>query len=456
MAKSQHPPPLAQRVAEELELAQRVAKAVEDADPLIQSFVREKMDAFLLAVASGYPMRHDSPKQHKPASPLRTPSHNVPSRPPVTVSNQSRNWAATVASPPASVPSAPARPTVNRPSRTAVQTPTANFKGPKAIFHLSDDAPLLRADATAVKAAFIQIVPGLKDGITSVSRNSSGFSISFATEDSLKLATINSDSIKASLSGSLHQVEDRIGYVVKRIPRTIWTPVSNLVTTTLDDVRNIAQAQTGVAPSNAHWSQHEGTHDPFHTAVIFFPKQVPTFRIVDSPPSRRYIPNPKVVQCEACFGLHKSSRCRIQALCARCGSLCHQGECLHTRRCINCLGPHPADDLNCPLRPRPHKGKLIQPSGKDVTELRTSNRNKLRKARRAEAAAVVAPSATSEHNSNVDSTLPVEASTAPPQSTPSFSQNRVTPLENASSGSMEIDSEGRATINVPDPTLYEQ
>lgn len=66
MAKSQQPPPLAQRVADELELVQRVAKgratwvqnfhnkfwtSVEEADPLIKSFVREQMDAFLFAVA---------------------------------------------------------------------------------------------------------------------------------------------------------------------------------------------------------------------------------------------------------------------------------------------------------------------------------------------------------------------------------------------------------------------
>ena len=71
MAKSQQPPPLAQRVADELELVQRVAKgratwvqnfhnkfwtSVEEADPLITSFVREQMDAFLFAVASGHPM----------------------------------------------------------------------------------------------------------------------------------------------------------------------------------------------------------------------------------------------------------------------------------------------------------------------------------------------------------------------------------------------------------------
>ncbi|KAI0996826.1 hypothetical protein K3495_g11357 [Podosphaera aphanis] len=401
MAKSQHPPPLAQRVADELELVQRVAKsratwvqnfhnkfwsAVEEADPLIKIFVREQMDAFLLAVASGHPMRHDTPRQPKTASPLPKPSQNLPPRP-----------------------------------------PAASTTGLKAIFRLSEDAPLLRADATSVKAAFIRIVPGLKDGIVSVSRSSNGFIISFSSDTSRKLALDNADSIKASLSGSLFQIEDRIGYVVKRIPRTIWNPVSNVVPTTIDDVKSIAQAQTGVTPSGARWLLHEDCHDPLHTAVIFFPKEVPTFRIVDSAPSRRYIPNPKVVQCDACFGFHPSSRCRTQALCSLCGALRHRGECCHQRRCINCLGPHSADDHKCPLRPRPFKGKLINPSEKTIAELRSRNRINLRKERRAEAAAAAA-TATATATSDAGSGAPnpsTEASSSS-QCAPASTQNRFT------------------------------
>ncbi|KAI0991846.1 hypothetical protein K3495_g16341, partial [Podosphaera aphanis] len=298
MAKSQQPPPLAQRVAEELELVQRVAKgratwvqsfhvkfwsAVEEADPLIQSFVREQMDAFLFAVASGHPMRHDSPKQPKPSGSLPKPSLNIPARPPIPAAKQPQSWAATAAGSPATVPPAPAssRPkTTSHPSCTPVPKPAANTKGPKAIFRLSEEAPLLKADATAVKSAFIHIVPGLKDGIAAVSRCSNGFTVAFSSDASLKIAMDNAESIKASLSGSLIQIQDRIGYVVKRIPRTIWNPVSNLVPTTLDDVKSIAQAQTGVAPSSAQWSVHEDRHDPLHTAVIFFPQEVSTFRIV--------------------------------------------------------------------------------------------------------------------------------------------------------------------------------
>ncbi|KAI0994140.1 hypothetical protein K3495_g14043 [Podosphaera aphanis] len=491
MVKSQHPPPLAQRVVDELELVQRVAKgratwvqnihtkfwtSVEEADPLIKSFVREQMDAFLLAVASGHPMRHDTPIQPKPASSLPKPSQNLPSRPPLSKPSQPHNWAAIAARPPTSVPSASSQPVSNnRSPRTSLQKPTVIPKGPKAIFPLTEEAPLLRADATSVKAALIKIVPGLKDGIASLSRSSSGFSIMFSSEESLKLAMEHADSIKASLSGALHQVEDRIGYVVKRIPRTIWNPVSNLVSSTIDDVKNIAEAQTGVAPSSAHWSLHENRHDPFHTAVIFFPKEVPTFRIVDSAQSRRYIPNPKVVQCEACFGFHQSSRCRIQALCASCGTIRHQGECSHIRRCINCLGPHPADDLSCPLRPRPHKGKLIQPSDKEVMELRSSNRNLLRKTRRAEAAtaaATVATSATSATTTTAATsatatttiTAPVSAqspslatgaSISASQDIPPASLNRVSALVNASSQSMEIDSDEQAPNNALSLALHE-
>ncbi|KAI1002859.1 hypothetical protein K3495_g5348, partial [Podosphaera aphanis] len=178
MAKSQQPPPLAQRVADELELVQRVAKgratwvqnfhnkfwtSVEEADPLIKSFVREQMDAFLFAVASGHPMRHDSPRQPKPASSLPKPSQSIPSRPSVPQAYQPQSWAATAACPSAPLPPATAQPsTKNRPPRTTVQKPTVICRGPKAIFRLTEDAPLFRADATSVKVALIKIVPGLK------------------------------------------------------------------------------------------------------------------------------------------------------------------------------------------------------------------------------------------------------------------------------------------------------
>ncbi|KAI1000261.1 hypothetical protein K3495_g7937 [Podosphaera aphanis] len=156
---------------------------------------------------------------------------------------QTQSWAATTAGPPANIPpaSSSSRPnTTNHPSRAPVPKQSAITKSPKATFRLSEEAPLLRADTTAVKAAFIHISPDLKDGIASVTRCANGFNHIFSSDALLKSAMDNADSIKAALSGSLAQLEDRIWYVVKRIPRTIWNPVSNLVPTTLDDVKSIA------------------------------------------------------------------------------------------------------------------------------------------------------------------------------------------------------------------------
>ena len=106
--------------------------------------------------------------------------------------------------------------------------------------------------------------------------------MTFLSEDFLALSMKYTDSIKASLSGTLHRVEDRVGYIFRRIPRTIENPVSNLVSPTLVDIKNIARTQTSFAPSSTHWLQHENRHDSFHTTVGFFPKEALTFRIVGS------------------------------------------------------------------------------------------------------------------------------------------------------------------------------
>ena len=74
IAKSQPLPLLAQRVADEPELVQRVTKgrttcvqnshnkfwkAIEEAEPPIESFVRELLEAFLSAAAFRHPVRYD-------------------------------------------------------------------------------------------------------------------------------------------------------------------------------------------------------------------------------------------------------------------------------------------------------------------------------------------------------------------------------------------------------------
>lgn len=120
-------------------------------------------------------------------------------------------------------------------------------------------------------------------------------------------------------------------------------------------------------------------------------------------------------------------------------------------------GPHPADDLSCPLRPRPYKGKLIQPSDKEVVELRSTSRNLLRKTSRAEAAAAAATGATTI-TAPVSAQSPSRAtgaSTSASQDIPPASLNRFSALENASSQYMEIDSDVQAPNNTLSLALHE-
>ena len=91
---------------------------------------------------------------------------------------------------------------------------------------------------------------------------------------------------------------------------------------------------------------------------------------------------------------------------------------------------------------------------KEVTEIRSGNRNKLRKSRRAAAAAAAGAATTTSNSDNSNDQSPPSGNSSDPSThAPSATQNRFTALENASHGSMEIDSDGQASNNTPN--LYE-
>ena len=69
-----------------------------------------------------------------------------------------------------------------------------------------------------------------------------------------------------------------------------------------------------------------------------------------------------IIHCTRCWLWHISRSCAAAPRCSLCGSTQHTKEnhgclCAATGdhvcppRCIHCHGPHPADSLNCPLRP---------------------------------------------------------------------------------------------------------
>ena len=85
-----------------------------------------------------------------------------------------------------------------------------------------------------------------------------------------------------------------------------------------------------------------------------------------------------VIQCGRCFQWHNERSCARSHHCRLCGSTqhlenshptCNGSSHVCPPRCIHCHGPHPADDPNCPLRPRPNQKPVTK---KAKAELRSA------------------------------------------------------------------------------------
>jgi hypothetical protein len=95
-------------------------------------------------------------------------------------------------------------------------------------------------------------------------------------------------------------------------------------------------------------------------------KAIPRFlRILGTVvPTHEVKTKPKTIQCTRCYQWHNTRTCGRPQHCNICGSYGHSAD-THTSscnataphqcppKCLHCKGPHPADDLSCPLRPVP-------------------------------------------------------------------------------------------------------
>ena len=143
---------------------------------------------------------------------------------------------------------------------------------------------------------------------------------------------------------------------------------------TENTVSDEAEAQTGERPVRCILSR-QTTEDDFETTwLISFAKKVQPFRLFGhSWSSKRAKHTPKVQQCNGCFRFHGSSvRCERKT-CPQCACPQHEGTCKETTpKCINCNGPHHADDTKCPARPKAVAGTIRKPSWEQIRELRVA------------------------------------------------------------------------------------
>ena len=91
----------------------------------------------------------------------------------------------------------------------------------------------------------------------------------------------------------------------------------------------------------------------------------------------RKILRPRATQCQQCWGFHNPRKCTRQKRCRLCHSTENQ-EDMHPIDqeqdcCTNCLGPHPADHIDCLVRPRMAYGAMTRLAKSQVAAIRCSN-----------------------------------------------------------------------------------
>ena len=165
------------------------------------------------------------------------------------------------------------------------------------------------------------------------------------------------------------------GYVVARVPTTLRDLTGGVTPVTEAMLAEEAATATRKKVSRAAWSRHSPEGGLERAAVIFFTeKPTKEFRLFSSSaPSRPMNRAATVTQCVRCWRFHLERNCRFGHRCRLCGDGRAEHPCPGAikPRCANCLGPHRADYLKCPLRPVPQRdGTLTRPGAEQRAEIR--------------------------------------------------------------------------------------
>jgi hypothetical protein len=204
-----------------------------------------------------------------------------------------------------------------------------------------------------------------------------GFALCPSTPDGLALLEDQRDNI-ATFFGDC-QVERGshwVSYRVTNVPRLIGQiSASNEYTLVPVDSKAMALAvteSTGFAPASVSETSFSASNPNLPTSSWFvnfpegfsstLPHQLRVFGVTAN--ARLLARKLTTVQCNRCWNWHNTRSCARPPRCRLCGSTEHPEEKHSNRcaaplphqcppRCLHCHGPHPADTLECPLRPSP-------------------------------------------------------------------------------------------------------
>lgn len=272
--------------------------------------------------------------------------------------------------------------TPSAPSATVPQArpPTLTSKPPRIFLRLPADHRARTASPHATLAHLRQLPDHqIALGIKEVQRVPSGLALHpLGLAETAQIFSRKS-TIESAIPGATAEIEQEWEvYALPNVPRNYRTYTGELAPIDRDSVREEFTRQTGLQP---HRFYAPGKNPDSNTFIMMLPKdpnhKVPTrVTLFGQSVAVKFKPRQaRVTQCRRCWGFHNPLKCTRKPRCRICSASEHQEDGHQAGlppqpRCTNCLGKHPADQLDCPLRPSLHQGVLQRPTKVQVRAFR--------------------------------------------------------------------------------------
>jgi hypothetical protein len=273
--------------------------------------------------------------------------------------------------------------TKTRRERTPARPPPDKDHDNRLFIRLDDKSPHTTAEPMSIRQTIATIIGKPISDVTSAMRTKTGWALRPRTREA-HLAILNAAAVIGSHLGStrIDEATKWYTYVIPRCPRSYMDCVTNTKHYTTDILKEEVERATGLTPIRTAASRHNDHESPTYNAVVsFLEKPSNRFKLFGTSGWSRIIDKPAAIpQCTNCWDFHPRRNCDRTPRCMICGKGEHNGACTTAPQCANCLGPHPADEPSCLMRPRRQNGKMVKPSRAERGRLRERGNQASRRA----------------------------------------------------------------------------
>ncbi|KAL5614700.1 uncharacterized protein BROUX77_000537 [Berkeleyomyces rouxiae] len=243
----------------------------------------------------------------------------------------------------------------------------------RIFLRLPADSPQRHAGAAETKKFVVRHLGVNAEDLKTVKQVNTGFALSFDSQTTMAAALTKMDKASAVFSGCTVDTATKWHtYVINRVPKNTRNLVGQVSLVTIQRIEEEIESQLGVCATRVAWSKHNQDSSPTSSIVFSLEKPLRTSLKLfgSSAPAIKARQHERVQQCDACFGFHRTDGCPRKELCPSCGQRQHVGPCPRPVTCVNCHGPHPSKDLDCPVRPYVRNGIVRQLPAEAIKKIR--------------------------------------------------------------------------------------